>query len=79
MEFDRYLFRVAKAGASNPRPRAATHIFSLRQAGTHRNRCPDDPVKEETTMPKAYLVTTYRSIKKPEALAAYAKIAAPAI
>ena len=30
-------------------------------------------------MPKAYLVTTYRSIKKPEALAAYAKIAAPAM
>jgi uncharacterized protein (DUF1330 family) len=30
-------------------------------------------------MPKAYLVTTYRAIKKPEALAAYAKIAAPAI
>ena len=30
-------------------------------------------------MPKAYLVTTYRSIKKPEALAAYAKLAAPAM
>ena len=30
-------------------------------------------------MPKAYLVTTYRSIKNPEALAAYAKIAAPAM
>lgn len=30
-------------------------------------------------MPKAYLVTTYRAIKKPEALAAYAKLAAPAI
>ncbi len=30
-------------------------------------------------MPKAYLVTTYRSIKKPEAVAAYAKLAAPAI
>ena len=30
-------------------------------------------------MAKAYLVTTYRSIKKPEALAAYAKLAAPAI
>jgi uncharacterized protein (DUF1330 family) len=30
-------------------------------------------------MSKAYLVTTYRAIKKPEALAAYAKIAAPAI
>ena len=27
-------------------------------------------------MPKAYLVTTYRSIKKPDALAAYAKLAA---
>ena len=30
-------------------------------------------------MPKAYLVTTYRSIKKPEAVAAYAKLATPAI
>jgi uncharacterized protein (DUF1330 family) len=30
-------------------------------------------------MPKAYMVTTYRSIKKPDALAAYAKLAAPAI
>jgi uncharacterized protein (DUF1330 family) len=30
-------------------------------------------------MPKAYLVTTYRAIKKPEAVAAYAKLAAPAI
>lgn len=30
-------------------------------------------------MAKAYLVTTYRSIKNPEALAAYAKIAAPAM
>ena len=30
-------------------------------------------------MPKAYLVTTYRSIKNPEALAAYAKIALPAM
>jgi uncharacterized protein (DUF1330 family) len=30
-------------------------------------------------MPKAYLVTTYRAIKKPEALAAYAKLAGPAI
>ncbi len=30
-------------------------------------------------MPKAYLVTTYRAIRKPEALAAYGKLAAPAI
>ena len=30
-------------------------------------------------MPKAYWVVTYRSIKNPDALAAYAKIAAPAI
>jgi uncharacterized protein (DUF1330 family) len=31
------------------------------------------------TMPKAYMVTTYRSIKKPDALAAYAKLAGPAM
>jgi uncharacterized protein (DUF1330 family) len=30
-------------------------------------------------MAKAYWVATYRSIKKPEALAAYAKLAGPAI
>ena len=30
-------------------------------------------------MPKAYWVVTYRSIKNPEALAAYAKLAGPAI
>jgi uncharacterized protein (DUF1330 family) len=30
-------------------------------------------------MAKAYWVVTYRSIKNPEALAAYAKLAAPAI
>jgi len=30
-------------------------------------------------MPKAYMVTTYRSIKKPDALAAYAKLAGPAM
>ncbi|MDX1513711.1 MAG: DUF1330 domain-containing protein [Gammaproteobacteria bacterium] len=30
-------------------------------------------------MPKAYMVVTYRAIKDPEALTAYAKIAAPAI
>ena len=30
-------------------------------------------------MPKAYWVVTYRSIKNPEALAAYAKVAGPAL
>ena len=30
-------------------------------------------------MPKAYWITTYRSISNPEALAAYAKLAGPAI
>ena len=30
-------------------------------------------------MAKAYMVTTYRSIKNPDALAAYAKLAGPAI
>jgi uncharacterized protein (DUF1330 family) len=30
-------------------------------------------------MPKAYWITCYRSIKNPEALAAYAKLAGPAI
>ena len=30
-------------------------------------------------MPKAYMVVTYRSVKDPAALAAYAKLAGPAI
>lgn len=30
-------------------------------------------------MPKAYMVVQYRSISKPDALAAYAKIAGPAV
>jgi uncharacterized protein (DUF1330 family) len=30
-------------------------------------------------MPKAYWVTTYRSIKNPDAMAAYAKLAGPAV
>ena len=30
-------------------------------------------------MPKAYWITTYRSIKNPDALAAYAKLAGPAM
>jgi len=30
-------------------------------------------------MPKAYWITAYRSVRDPEALAAYAKIAAPAL
>src|SRR5581483_12333263 len=34
---------------------------------------------EETAMAKAYWVATYRSISNPEALAEYAKLAAPAI
>src|SRR5262245_31930550 len=33
----------------------------------------------EDTMAKAYWVATYRSIRNPDALAAYAKLAAPAI
>jgi uncharacterized protein (DUF1330 family) len=30
-------------------------------------------------MPKAYWITTYRSIKNPDAMAAYAKLALPAL
>jgi uncharacterized protein (DUF1330 family) len=35
--------------------------------------------KERRSMAKAYWITTYRSISNPEALAAYAKLAAPAL
>jgi uncharacterized protein (DUF1330 family) len=34
---------------------------------------------EESAMAKAYMVVTYRSISNPAALAAYAKLAGPAI
>ena len=34
---------------------------------------------EVSAMPKAYWVTAYRAVKNPDALAAYAKLAGPAI
>jgi uncharacterized protein (DUF1330 family) len=37
------------------------------------------PNTPEEPMAKAYLISAYRSIKNPEALAAYAKLAGPAI
>jgi uncharacterized protein (DUF1330 family) len=37
------------------------------------------PAREEHTMAKAYWITFYRSIKNQDALAAYAKLARPAI
>jgi uncharacterized protein (DUF1330 family) len=35
--------------------------------------------EQGTTMPKAYIVTTYRSISNPDLLADYAKLAGPAM
>jgi uncharacterized protein (DUF1330 family) len=35
--------------------------------------------KEPVSMPKAYWITTYRAVHDPEALAAYAKLGAPAL
>lgn len=37
------------------------------------------PRTEEMRVPKAYWITTYRSIRDPDALAAYAKLALPAL
>jgi uncharacterized protein (DUF1330 family) len=34
---------------------------------------------KETSMPKAYFISTYHEIHNPEALAAYAKLALPAL
>jgi uncharacterized protein (DUF1330 family) len=34
---------------------------------------------KETSMPKAYFISTYQEIHNPEALAAYAKLALPAL
>jgi uncharacterized protein (DUF1330 family) len=51
-----------------------------RQSASHASilRLPNR-ASEENPMPKAYWVVCYRSIKNPDALAAYAKIAGPAI
>src|SRR5258706_2391312 len=39
-----------------------------------------DPILlEETAMPKAYWITTYKSISNQDKLAAYAKLAGPAV
>jgi uncharacterized protein (DUF1330 family) len=40
---------------------------------------PAPEVPEEVLMPKAYWIAAYRSVNDPEALAAYAKLAGPAI
>jgi uncharacterized protein (DUF1330 family) len=37
------------------------------------------PAKEGSFMAKAYWIATYRSVKNPDALAAYAKISGPAL
>lgn len=39
----------------------------------------DSPGFQKGATPKGYMVGTYRSVKKPEALEAYAKIAGPAV
>jgi uncharacterized protein (DUF1330 family) len=39
----------------------------------------DNAATEETPMPKGYWVTSYRKINDPDKLAAYAKLAGPAI
>lgn len=36
-------------------------------------------IEEDLTMPKAYIISSYRKISDPEKLAAYAKLAGPAI
>ena len=41
--------------------------------------CPLSRLDGHRSMPKAYWITTYRSIRDPEALAAYAAIAVPAL
>jgi len=38
-----------------------------------------DPTRKGNTMPKAYWVSAYRAVKDPDKLAAYAKLAGPAI
>jgi uncharacterized protein (DUF1330 family) len=48
--------------------------------GTPVGKSGSDPdFNEETEMAKAYWITTYRSISNPDALAAYARLAGPAI
>lgn len=40
---------------------------------------PDSPGAAKGTPPRGYMVNTYRSVKKPDALEAYAKLAGPAM
>jgi uncharacterized protein (DUF1330 family) len=50
-----------------------TWIFLLNKAMS------DSIFEEDMTMPKAYIISSYRKISDPEKLAAYAKLAGPAI
>jgi Domain of unknown function (DUF1330) len=54
---------------------------ALRCSGRHANnsKCQRVDSKQGAAMPKAYIVTTYRSISNPDALAEYAKLAGPAM
>jgi uncharacterized protein (DUF1330 family) len=51
----------------------ADSVAAARGAAVSRENC------KETAMAKGYWVATYRSVKNPDALAEYARIAAPAM
>jgi uncharacterized protein (DUF1330 family) len=57
--------------------RVGRRLLLARNVFVNYTECPH--LKAEMLIPKAYWVVTYRSIKNPDALATYAKIAAPAI
>src|SRR5580704_5821642 len=60
------------AGSIHPRCRSVLRrIVANSREMTHQHR--------EQNMAKAFWITTYRSISDPEALGAYAKLAAPAL
>src|SRR2546421_5513599 len=63
---------MARSGSIRPRCNSALRGIV---ANSHKTTFPH----REQNMAKGYWITTYRSISNPDALAAYAKLAAPAL
>jgi uncharacterized protein (DUF1330 family) len=64
-----------KGDSSIRRGRPSGRVTNEQSSNPHRKQ--DNEV--QLTMPKAYWIATYRAIHDPEALAAYAKLAGPAL
>src|SRR5260221_14665695 len=71
----RLAFEISRWSAPGRFILAVGRIFAVYNPEQKR----DDASTPEQNMAKGYWVTTYRSISNPDALAAYAKLAAPAL